>query len=303
MDNLKKISAMEMVKLPDFPMDQFQKETLDNLYIEFFLSNCRALITPDNRIITTGVPKGTEVHDLETLIKDHKDLLPKIRTNLIYNLSHYSALLETNSYFITLNNNLLIARFVSHPGDDDRFVIKVYTIMKEDLPDRYFDKMYLGRDIFSLKTLRRPHFGLKDMRDSLEEQIEKVSERMKAILSENPEIMEEFMNEFLEEIEDTISEFSEQSSLLLSSFPEDISSANLEMSALTDVNHDFRELKHILQDIDETLHDAETYLFEKDQMRAVRYITKFRKDITNYIYFIMAKVNGRISDSINKIWI
>jgi hypothetical protein len=303
MDNLKKITAMEMVKLPEFPMDKFQKDILENLYIEFFLSNCRALITPQGEIIATGHPKISEIEDLEVLLSEHSGLLSKVRQNVVYNLSHYSALLETNSYFISLNNNLLIARFVSHPEEEDRFVIKVYTIMKDDLPERYYDKMYLGRDIFSLKTLRRAHFGLKDMRDSLEEQIIKVRERMKAILAGNEELFNDFSNEYLEEIEDTISEFIEQSTALLSAYPEDISSAQMEKSALIEVNQAFRELKHILQDIDVSLRDAETYLFEVDQTHAVRYITKFRKDITNYIYFIMAKVNGRISDSINKIWI
>ncbi len=316
MDNLKKITAMEMVKLPEFPLDEFQKATLENLHIEFFLRRCRAIITPGNQIITTGDHHDSEIEDLKILIAEHKELLPKLRMNIIYNLTHYSALLETNSYFISLNQNLLIARFVAHPEDEDLFVVKIYTLMRDDLPERYFDKMYLGRDVFSLKTLRRPHFGLRDMRDSLAEQIEKVRERMKAILSEktdiypfpqfdedNPTIYNELDVEYLEEVEDTISEFYEKATELMSAYPEDITSGSLEVTALTEINHAFRELKHILQDIDVSLREAEKYLFEKDKTHPVRYIIKFRKDITNYINFIMAKVNGRISDSINKIWI
>ena len=34
---------------------------------------------------------------------------------------------------------------------------------------------------------------------------------------------------------------------------------------------------------------------------AARYVTKMRKDLTNDINYIMVKVNGRISDSINAI--
>jgi hypothetical protein len=44
----------------------------------------------------------------------------------------------------------------------------------------------------------------------------------------------------------------------------------------------------------------EQRLFEQAKT-AARYVTKLRKDVTNDINYIMMKVNGRISDTINAI--
>ena len=56
----------------------------------------------------------------------------------------------------------------------------------------------------------------------------------------------------------------------------------------------------VLIEMDGVLSEMEQELFEQAK-DAARYVTKLRKDVTNDINYIMMKVNGRISDSINAI--
>ena len=48
----------------------------------------------------------------------------------------------------------------------------------DDLPARYTDKIYLGRDVLRLDRLERDHFGLRDIRRVLREQTEKLRRRL-----------------------------------------------------------------------------------------------------------------------------
>jgi hypothetical protein len=66
------------------------------------------------------------------------------------------------------------------------------------------------------------------------------------------------------------------------------------------MNSRFRELKHLLIEADDVLRETEERLFESAP-HAARYVTKFRKDVTNDVNYIMLKVNGRISDAVNGI--
>jgi hypothetical protein len=56
-------------------------------------------------------------------------------------------------------------------------------------------------------------------------------------------------------------------------------------------------------DIEETTKEMEDKLFQLNLLKASKYVIKFKKDIINYIHYILIKINGRISDSVNKIHI
>ena len=81
-----------------------------------------------------------------------QELIGQLKRYLMYGLTLYSALLETNSYHIAVNDHLVIARFV---GMQDAFDVKLYTLRQEDLPARYEDKIYLGRDVLRLDRLEQ----------------------------------------------------------------------------------------------------------------------------------------------------
>ncbi|MDH5656435.1 MAG: hypothetical protein OEZ34_11035 [Spirochaetia bacterium] len=299
MKSLDKITKMDFIKIPSFSMDNFQTEIYNNLYLEFFFQNCRVLIDTNYDYVTTGEALAEEIASLEAILNLRKEALVKLRHFLIYNLSQYSALLETNSYYISQNGHLLIARFVPVEEDNQYYEVKLYTIPSSDLPGNYKDKIYIGRDIISMKTFRREHLGLKHMRNAIIDQFIKLKGRMKEFIPGQD--FDEMQTEYLNEMEELVGEFAELSDSILKNFPVEISSETLEAEALTRANTIFREIKHMLIEMEESAREMEKNLFEMSHSRAVRYVTKFKKDIQNDINYILIKVNGRISDSINNI--
>ena len=280
-------------------MDNFQSEIYNNLYLEFFFQNCRVLIDTNYEYFTTGDALSEEIASLETILNLRKEQLVKLRQFLLYNLSQYSALLETNSYYISQNGHLLIARFVPVEENENLFEVKLYTISPSDLPENYKDKIYLGRDIISFRTFRREHLGLKNIRSAIIDQFMKLKIRLKDLVPGQD--YEEIQSEYLQELEELIGEFAETSDEVLKNFPVEISSEILEPAALTRANTIFREIKHLLIEMEESARELEKYLFEMSHSKAVRYVTKYKKDIQNDINYILIKINGRISDSINNI--
>ena len=301
MKTLNKLVQIGKLKVPDFKMDHFQIQILKNLYLEFFLENSRAIIKPNLQIMTTGKATPGELDDLTMIINEHADIIEKIKKYLIYDLSLYSALLETNSYYLSLNNYLLISRFLKRESDEDSFEIKLYTIQESELPHNFSDKLYIGRDILSIKTFNRQHFSLKFKTDSFNEQMEK----MKARIIEQVSINEgkDLDQEYLQDITDTLKEFTDAAESIMREFPSDLTSKEVETSTLIEVNRRFRDIKHILIELEVSLNELENKMFQKELMHPVRYVTKFKKDVTNAINFIMYKVNGRISDYVNDIHI
>lgn len=299
MENFDKIGQTEMMKVPHFHLDEFQTRVLNNLHLEFFLKKCRFIITPDYRYLLTGEADEKETGILDYKIPEKREALEKLKLLLIYDLSLYSALLETNSYYIASNGHLLICRFNAVKDHPEAFELKLYTISRDDLPENYKDKIYLGRDYISIKNLRKEHFGLRYMRNSLIEQLMHLRARMMELLPE--ETREDLEEEFLSEVEELIGEFAEASNRIMEKFPVEINTRTLERESLVQANAQFRNLKHILMEIEESLREMEQNLFEKDSPRAVRYVTKFKKDVVNDINTIMFKINGRISDAVNGI--
>jgi len=299
MKSLGNIAGMEMIRIPGFTMDRFQEEVYNNLYLEFFLERCRVLITPRLDYLTTGETNPSEIEDLEAILQSGQEALTKLRHYLVYNLSLYSALLETNSYYIAQNGYLVIARFVPVEDHPELFEVKLYTITAEELPNNYRDKIYLGRDFISLRSLRREHLGLKQIKNSIVSQVLKLKGRLTK--STPADFMKELEEEYLREIEEIAGEFAEEAQQIIDTFPPEISSHTLEQETLIEVNTQFRELKHILIEIEETLQEMEIRMFDYNHLKSVRYVTKFKKDITNDINYILFKINGRISDSINTI--
>ncbi len=301
MKNLERISRIEMLKVPAFEMDNFQADVLANLHLEFFFKNGRLIITPEFDYFVIGTAGEKEEAQTQKILETNQDAIEKLKKYLIYTLSVYSALMETNSYYITLNQNLLIARFISEDHSKDEYELKLYTISGEDLPNNYKDKIYLGRDFISLSTLRRNHFGLKNIRDSIREQFYKLESRIEPYVTKDD--MRELKQDFLTEMAELVDEFSEASNRILDEFPVDLTSSTVEKKTLLQANHLFREARHIMMELEESVREMEKRMFDRELSRAVRYMTKFRKDITNDINYIMFKINGRIVDYVNGIHI
>jgi len=295
MQSLTTIVNRESLPVPDFHLDRFQRRVFEGMHLEFFFARCRFLITPNFRHLVTGEASREELSQLESVLSQRQALLGQLKRCLIYSLALHSALLEANSYFIVVNDHLLIARFV---GWETAFEVKLYTLRPEDLPARYADKIYLGRDLVQLDGQRRGHFGLGFLRDSLREQLVKLERRLASKASEAVRV--ELERQLLGDLHELFDDFSSGADAILTGFPPVVSTLSLPEDKLLDLNRRFRELKHVLLEADEVLEEMEARLLQS-QSAAARYVTKLRKDVTNDATYIMLKVNGRISDGINGI--
>lgn len=299
MESLKRLAAMDPLELPDFRLDPFQEAILAHLHLEFFLPRCRAIITPRTTFFPTGEVEPEEAAELTAFLAGRRDQVGRWRRYVLVNLALFTALLETNSYYLTLNDHLLICRFVAVPGRPDEYQLKLYTIAPRDLPARYNDKIYLGRDMVSMRTLHREHFGLPDIRLSVEEQVGKLRVRLLRMVPE--EESEVFRREYLDDLQETASELGARVDELVRAFPGHALSHGDDITALLEASSRFRQVKHLLIEMEDSLGEMERTLLGERHPRGARYVTRLRRDVQNYVNFIMCKVNGRISNVVNRV--
>jgi hypothetical protein len=295
MQSLSSIVDRESLPVAPFHLDHFQSRVREEMHLEFFFARCRFLITPTFRYTKTGDATHEEEQRLQAILAQRQRPLEDLKRLLIYSLALHSALLDTNSYFISVNDHLVIARFV---GFGEGFEVKLYTLRPEDLPSRYSDKLYLGRDLLLLDVPRRPHFGLGYLRDSLREQLGKLKRRLESLTP--PQVQAAVREEFLGDLDELVTEVSAGADAILGGFPASGRGEALPEKLLLELNPRFRDVKHLLIEMDGVLAELEQSLFERAK-DAARYVTKLRKDVTNDINYIMLKVNGRISDAVNGI--
>jgi hypothetical protein len=106
--------------------------------------------------------------------------------------------------------------------------------------------------------------------------------------------------DFLSDLQELVEDFSKEAGEVLQDYPPAFPGDELDWRTLLEMNRRFRELKHRLVEADALLQDMQKALFAKAP-HAARYVTKFRKDVTNDVNYIMLKVNGRITDAVNGI--
>jgi hypothetical protein len=293
---MKTLSALverDSFAVPAFALDDFQKKVRDSLHLEFFLARGRLIVTPHLSHLTTDEASLAEEERVRAILDEKQDLLEELKLYLLYNLSLYSALLETNSYFVAVNEHRLISRFLPYgPGVCE---VKLYTLPPGDPLERYGDRIYLGRDCLPLASPRRPHLGLGYLRQSLPEQLAKLKSRL-----EHARAGVRTRRELMEDLEGLVDEFTQKADAVLRAYPPEISSRALRPGTLLEVNRDFREIKHVLSDAEILVREIEEGMLAAGS-HAARYATKLRKDLTNDVNYIMVKVNGRINDAVNGI--
>ena len=296
---MKTLSALierEAFEVPAFALDHFQKKVREGLHLEFFLARGRLILTPHLAPLTTAEATAAEEAQVSAILEDRQELLEQVKLYLLFNLSLYSALLETNSHHVAVNEHRVISRFLSHgPGVCE---VKLYTQPPGDPIERYGDRIYLGRDFLPLDSPRRPHLGLGYLRQSLPLQVARLEGRLDKHTTARERAA--LGDEFLGDLREVAEEFSQKADLVLRSYPPEISSRALSPETLLEVNRDFRELKHVLSDAEIVVREMEERMLAAGS-DAARYVTKLRKDLTNDVNYIMLKVNGRISDAVNGI--
>ena len=115
----------------------------------------------------------------------------------------------------------------------------------------------------------------------------------------NADVDMKTLQELLPEIEEGLEEFATAVDALTAECPARVSPDD-DRETLLEVNSRFREVRHTLSEAEMTLREAETKLIAASSDVA-RYVTKLRKDLTNYVDYVMVKVNGRLSDAVNGI--
>lgn len=299
METLKTLVDREPLEVPPFTLESFQGKVLEALHLEFFLARCRVIVTPHLSYLTTGEYGAEEVAEVEEILAEKQENLHQLKLFLLRDLALYSALLETNSYYVEVNRHLTIARFLRYP-DPAGYEVKLYTLRPSDLPGNYADKIYLGRDLLSVDGPRRPHLGLGYLRRALPQQLEKLRTRLARHVS--PKELTELEREYLQDVAELLGDFAQRADALMQTFPPEISSSALGTEKLLEVNQEFRGLKHLLAEAEALLREMEQRTMASGS-HAARYVTKLRKDVTNTINYILLKVNGRISDAVNGIGI
>jgi hypothetical protein len=297
MKTLAVLVEREAFVVPEFALDTFQQQVLESLHLEFFLARGRLILTPHLAPLTTAEATADEEEQVRVVLEDKQDLLEQLKRHLLYDLSMYSALLETNSYHIALNEHRVICRFL--PYGAGTCEVKLYTQPPGDPVERYGDRIYLGRDGLHLDGPRRPHLGLGYLRRSLPEQVTRLTTRLDKHAAARERAVYE--REFREDLAELVADFTERADHVLRTYPPEISTA-LPPRVLLAVSQQFREMKHVLAEAEAVARELEERLLAAGS-DAARYVTKLRKDLANDVNFIMLKVNGRISDAVNGIHI
>jgi hypothetical protein len=296
MRTLSALVEREGFEIPAFALDHFQKKVWEALHLEFFLQRGRLIVTPHLAALTTAEATTEEDQRVRAILEEKQELLEQLKLYLLYDLSMYSALLETNSHHIAVNEYRVISRFL--PYGADACEVKLYTQPPGDPIARYGDRIYLGRDCLPLDSRRRPHLGLAYLRGSLPDQIEKLEGRLQRHATAGERAA--FELEFKDDLEELVADFRQRADRLISSYPPEISSRALAPEVLLEVNREFREMRHVLSEAEVVVRELEERLLAGGSA-AARYVTKLRKDLTNDVNYIMMKVNGRISDAVNGI--
>ena len=296
METLNALVERESFDVPRFSLDTFQSRVRENLHLEFFLARGRLILTPHLAPLTTAEATAAEKERIRFVLEENQELLEQLQLYLLYDLSLYSALLETNSYHVALNEHRVISRFLPYgPGSCE---VKLYTQPPGNPVERYGDRIYLGRDCLPLDTPQRPHLGLGYLRRSLPEQIVKLKVRIEkhATAAERAAVG----TDGLADLEELCEDFVARAERVLRSYPADLSIGAVAPAVLLEANREFREMKHVLTEAEIVAREMEEPLLAAGS-DAARYVTKLRKDLANDVNYIMLKVNGRISDAVNGI--
>jgi hypothetical protein len=233
---------------------------------------------------------------LKPLLLD--DLYQSVLKNLHLELGRGPALYLLSPSYSVLNPtpDEGITEFITrHERDSDgrRFEIKFYTHEPKELLSRYEDKIYIGRDFPDLFSPVRKYFGLKDTIVSLKAQFERLSERAGAKLRKAQDF-----GSYFQEIGDSVNELHNEGLLILQSLPPHLDFAKLSGHDLIEINAQYRTINHFVIELHDTIAEFESLLRYKERSDFVRYVTKYKKDVTNLISFFNIKVNGVIGPRI-----
>jgi len=293
MNEIEELGKLDVKTLPPLApvlLDDLHHHVLKNLHLELGSGPELFLLSPSYSVLNTR--PNDAVSDF---LGRSEPLLDYLKESIVQNLAAYSALLDVNSYFIEQNNHLVLARLRERDSGGRRFEIKFYTHSPMELLTHYEDKIYIGRDFVDLFNFNRKYFGLKELLISLKEQtgalIDRAQEKLKSPLE---------YKSFFQEIQESVNELESESTLILESLPPQIDFQKVGGKELVEINAQYRAINHFLIELHDEVGEFENvlrYSLEKD---FVRYVTKYKKDVTNLISYFNIKINGLLVRKIQR---
>lgn len=291
MNEIEELSKLDLKKLPALRsvlFDKLHQNVLKNLYLELGTGPVLYLFSPSYSVVNP-TPNET-VNDF---IQKRDDLLNYIKEYIVQNLAVYSVLLDVNSYFVEQNNFLVLARLRERDSGGRRYEVKFYTHSPRELMTQYNDKIYIGRDFIDLFHFKRKYFGIKELIVSLKDQYEilldKAEEKLKKPLE---------YKSFFQEIKEYVNELRSESIEILHSLPPYLDFKKLTGQDLIDINAQYRAINHYLIELNDEVAEFENLLHFNKETNFVRYVTKYKKDLTNIISYFNIKINGLLTEKI-----
>lgn len=291
MNEIEELSKLDLNKIPSlkgFFLDDLHQKAHKNLYLELGEGSILYLLSPSYSVINL-----TPNDAVKDFIRRGEDILDAVKEYIIQNLSMYSVLLDVNSYFVEQNNYLVLARLREKDSDGRLYEIKFYTHSPHEIVTNYKDKIYIGRDFIDLYHFKRRHFGLQEFIDSLKEQYETVLDKAEIKMRRPFQY-----KSFFQEIKESVNELSGESMHILQSLPKDINLEHISCSDLIEINAQYRTINHYLIELNDEVAEFENLLRFRRENDFVRYVTKYKKDLSNLISMFNININGILSHKI-----
>ncbi len=287
--SIQNIDKKSLPPLRKIHLDTFQKNILKNLHLELGLGDELLLISPNFHVLSPNSQKAKA----EELLSPKVDLLEWIRNYLIENMIFYTAIIENNSYFIEQNSFLVIARLRQREKDNS-FEVKYYSHDPSELSSYYKDKLYIGRDFVDLFNFERPHFGVECFIDSLRTQLNVLFEKANEKLKDKGGYLD-----YLQELDELVEELEDKAKRTIPSIPTFFNPDDTDKKTLNEIESRYRSLQHLLIEVRDELSEFEGRLRFDEENQFVKYVTKYKKDISNLILYLNLKVISRLTYKIN----
>jgi len=291
MNEVEELSKLDMKKLPSLKqllLDDLHQNVLKNLYLELGTGPVLYLLSPSYAVLN---PTPNDV--INEFIAKRDTCLNYVKEYIMQSLAIYSVLLDVNSYFVEQNNYLVLARLRERDSGGRKYEIKFYTHSPMELLTRYEDKIYIGRDFIDLFNFKRKYLGVKELivsiRDQYDVLLDKAQEKLKSPLE---------YKSFFQEIKELVNELRSESLLSLQSLPPYLDFNKLNGKDLIDINAQYRTINHYLIELRDEVAEFEDLLRRNEEANFVRYVTKYKKDLTNNISYFNIRINGCLTEKI-----
>lgn len=287
-EELQKLDLKNLPPLKPILFDDLHYKALKTLYLELGTGPVLYLLSPSYSVVNP-----TPNESINDFINKKENLLDYVKEYIMQNLAVYSVLLDVNSYFIEQNSNMVLARLRERDSGGRKYEIKFYTHSPLELMTHYEDKIYIGRDFIDLFHFERKYMGVKELVVSLKDQYEALLDKAEEKLKKP------FMyKSFFQEIKESVNELRNESLVILQSLPPYLDFNKLKGKDLIDINAQYRTINHYLIELRDEVTEFENLLRFNKEMDFVRYVTKYKKDLTNFIAYFNIKINGYLTQKI-----